>query len=183
MLMARKFDPRRMVFIALMWIGCVMLMRAVLTVDVTHWQISIPLMLMGLGLPFFFVPLTSLSLGSVNEKETASAAGLQNFMRTMSGALATSLVTTLWDDETAATHAQLAGMADRSGEAMQTLTASGMSQDAALTQLNNMVQGQSVMIATNHLMFLVALAFMIAASVIWLAPRPTRAVDMSQAGH
>jgi len=183
MLMARKFDPRRMVFIALMWIGCVMLMRAVLTVDVTHWQISIPLMLMGLGLPFFFVPLTSLSLGSVDEKETASAAGLQNFMRTMSGALATSLVTTLWDDETAATHAQLAGMADRSGEAMQTLTASGMSQDAALTQLNNMVQGQSVMIATNHLMFLVALAFMIAASVIWLAPRPTRAVDMSQAGH
>jgi len=183
LLMSKKFDPRRMVFAALMWIGCVMLLRAVLTTDVTHWQISIPLMLMGLGLPFFFVPLTSLSLGSVDEKETASAAGLQNFMRTMSGALATSLVTTLWDDETAATHAQLAGMADRSGEAVQTLTASGMSQDAALTQLNNMVQGQSVMIATNHLMLLVALAFMVAATVIWLAPKPTRTVDMSKAGH
>ena len=183
LLMSRKFDPRRLVFAALMWIGCVMLLRAVLTVDVTHWQISMPLMLMGLGLPFFFVPLTTLSLSAVEEHEVASAAGLQNFLRTMSGALATSVVTTLWDNETSATHAQLAGMADRSGEAVQTLTASGMSQDAALTQLNNMVQSQSVMIATNHLMFLVALAFMLAASVIWLAPKPSRTVDMSKAGH
>jgi DHA2 family multidrug resistance protein len=46
-----------------------------------------------------------------------------------------------------------------------------------------MVQGQSVMIATNQLMFLVALAFIIAASAIWLAPKPSRAVDMTQAGH
>ena len=55
----------------------------------------IPLIVMGLGLPFFFVPLTALALGSVEEHETASAAGLQNFLRTLSGAVATSIVTTL----------------------------------------------------------------------------------------
>jgi DHA2 family multidrug resistance protein len=48
--------------------------------------------------------------------------------------------------------------------------------------LNSLVQSQSVMIATNQMMFMVALAFVIAAAVIWLAPKPARTVDLSQAG-
>ena len=63
------------------------------------------------------------------------------------------------------------------------LTGSGFSHDAAVSQINNMVQSQSVMIATNQLMMVVALAFLLAAFVIWLAPKPARAVDMTQAGH
>jgi len=182
-LMAKKFDPRRLVFFGLLWIAGVMLLRTYVTTDVTYWQIAIPLILMGLGLPLFFVPLTALSLGSVEEHETASGAGLQNFLRTMSGAVTTSLVTTAWDDKTVAAHAELAGLADRNGDVVNTLSASGMSDDAAINQLNNMVQSQSVMIATNQLMFLVALAFAVAALAIWLAPKPTRTVEAGAGGH
>jgi DHA2 family multidrug resistance protein len=180
-LMGKKLDPRRLVFIGLIWIAGVMLLRSVLTSDVTYWQIAIPLVLMGIGLPLFFVPLTALALGSVEEHETASGAGLQNFLRTMSGAVTTSLVTTLWDDKTITAHAELAGVTDKSGDTLSLLTA-GMGHDAAVNQLNALVQSQSVMIATNQLMFVVAVAFAIAAFAIWLAPRPTRAVDMAQAG-
>jgi len=182
-LMAKKFDPRRLVFFGLLWIAGVMLLRTYVTTDVTYWQIAIPLILMGFGLPLFFVPLTALSLGSVEEHETASGAGLQNFLRTMSGAVTTSLVTTAWDDKTVAAHAELAGLADRNGDVVNTLSASGMSHDAAINQLNNMVQSQSVMIATNQLMFLVALAFAVAALAIWLAPKPTRTVEAGAGGH
>ena len=183
LLMAKKVDPRRMVFVGLSWIAFVMLLRTYVTNDVTYWQISIPLILMGLGLPLFFVPLTALSLGSVEEQETASAAGLQNFLRTMSGAVTTSMVTTLWDDKTAANHAELAGLADRSGETVRQLTASGFSPEAAVSQLDRLVQSQSVMIATNQLMFLVAIAFAISACAIWLAPKPTRTVAAGAGGH
>ena len=183
-LMARKIDPRWMIFGGLAWLGLVMAFRADLTSGAGYWQIVLPLLLMGVGLPLFFVPLTTLSLGSVEDHETASAAGLQNFLRTMSGAIATSLVTTTWEDDTTRAHAQLAGLADRTGDAIRTLTGSGMPQDAAVSQLNNMVNGQSAMIATNGLMFTVALAFIAAALVIWLAPRPVRAIDPAQAsGH
>ncbi|HEY0265462.1 MAG TPA: hypothetical protein VGC16_01840 [Rhizomicrobium sp.] len=65
---------------------------------------------------------------------------------------------------------------------MRVLTATGLTQDAAVSQLNNMVQSQSVMIATNQLMMLVAVAFVLSACAIWLAPRPARAVDPTQAG-
>jgi len=183
LLMAKKLDPRSIVFSGLIWIAAVMLLRTYVTMDVTYWQIAIPLILMGFGLPLFFVPVTTLALGSVEEHETASGAGLQNFLRTMSGAVSTSLVTTAWDDKTVAAHAELAGLADRNGDVVNTLSASGMSHDAAINQLNNMVQSQSVMIATNQLMFVVALAFAVAALAIWLAPKPTRTVAAGAGGH
>ena len=90
---------------------------------------------------------------------------------------------TVWEDKTVIAHAELAGLADQSGDTLRTLTASGMSHDAAVSQLNNLVESQSVMIATNQLMFVVAIAFAIAAFVIWLAPRPSRAVDAHAGGH
>src|SRR5690348_7992975 len=181
MLMGKKLDPRHLVFAGLVWIAFVTFLRTGLSNDVTYWQIAVPLVLMGIGLPLFFVPLTALALGSVEERETASGAGLQNFLRTMSGAITKSLVTTMWDDKTTAMHAELAGVTDRSGDTLNLLTA-GMGHDAAVSQLNALVQSQSVMIATNHLMFVVAVVFAVAAFVIWLAPRPARAVDMAEAG-
>jgi DHA2 family multidrug resistance protein len=181
-LLART-DPRRLVFCGLVWLGGIMLVRTVATTDMTYWQIARPLIFMGLGLPFFFVPVTQLALGSVAEHETASAAGLMNFIRTLSGAVATSIVTTAWEDKTTYMHAELAGLVDQSGETTRTLANMGLSSDAVRSALDNMAQSQSVMLATNELLLLVAVAFTIAAAVIWLAPRPTRKVDMTQAGH
>jgi DHA2 family multidrug resistance protein len=181
-LMAKKIDPRRIVFAGLLWIAFVMVLRTVLTNDATYWQIAIPLILMGIGLPLFFVPLTALALGSVDESETAAGAGLQNFLRTMSGAVTTSLVTTAWDDKTATAHAELAGLTDRSGTMMNLLAQAGFTPDAAATQVNAMVQSQSVMIATNQLMAVVAGAFLVAAFAIWLAPKPSRAINPMEAG-
>jgi DHA2 family multidrug resistance protein len=178
-----KVDPRRLIFGGLMWLAFVTMLRAGATTDMHDWQIAWPLILMGAGLPFFFVPLTALALGSVEEPETASAAGLQNFLRTLSSAVATSLVTTVWEDQTSYRHEELAGLLDRSGEAAGALSRSGMSADAVRSTLDALVQGQSVMLATNQLMAGVALLFVASAFVIWLARRPTRTVDMSQAGH
>ncbi len=178
-----KFDPRKLVFIGLLWLSGVTALRCFATIDVTYWQISIPLLLMGAGLPFFFVPLTALSLGSVEPHEMASAAGLQNFLRTLSGAVATSVVQTIWEDKTAYAHSELSGLVDRDGAAINAFTQSGMSRDQAVYALNSLVDEQSVMIATNQVMAMVVIAFFLAAFVIWLAPKPTRAIDMTQAGH
>jgi DHA2 family multidrug resistance protein len=181
-LMAKKVDPRRLVFIGLSWIAFVMVLRTQLTNDATYWQIALPLILMGIGLPLFFVPLTALALGSVDDKETAAGAGLQNFLRTMSGAIATSLVSTAWDDKATYMHAELSGLTDSDGAAMKLLSAVSGSHDAALAQLNTMVQSQSVMIATNQLMAVVAVFFLIAALAVWLAPKPAHEFNPMQAG-
>jgi DHA2 family multidrug resistance protein len=181
-LMART-DPRRLVFFGLAWLGAVTLARSFLNTDATYWQISAPLIFMGIGLPFFFVPVTALALGNVEEHEMAAAAGLQNFLRTMSGALATSVVQTVWENTGNEFHADLAGSVDRYGQTAATLAASGMNPDQQRQALDNLLTSQSVMLATNQIMFTVALICAAAAFLIWLAPRPARAVDMTKAGH
>jgi MFS transporter, DHA2 family, multidrug resistance protein len=132
-------------------------------------------------LPFFFVPVTTLALASVEEHEVAGAAGLMNFLRTLSGAVATSLVTTSWESRTQVMHSELAGVVDRSGEVAHTLAASGMNAEQTRQALDNLATSQSVMLATNEIMAFVALAFFLSAMLIWMAPRPTRTVAMGAA--
>ena len=93
-------------------LGVVTAWRTVATTGMGFWDISVPLMVMGLGLPFFFIPTTGLAMASVDEAEMANAAGLMNFLRTLSGAFATSMVTTAWQDQTTRQHAELVGLAD-----------------------------------------------------------------------
>lgn len=178
-----KVDPRRLIFGGLLWLSLITWLRVASSTEMDYWSIALPLLFTGLGLPFFFVPLTALALGSVDEPETASAAGLMNFIRTLSGAFATSIVTTSWDNRTAVLHEDLAGKLDRGGETWNAMMQAQVPPDTARALMDGMVQGQSVMVATNQIMAIVVLAFIFAAFVIWLAPRPARAVDLSQAGH
>ncbi len=181
--LSSKVDPRRLVFFGVIWIGMITMWRTVATTDMTYWDISLPLLAMGLGLPFFFVPTTGLALASVDPAETASAAGLMSFLRTLSGAFATSLVTTAWENQTSRNHAELVGLSDVDQGVQSMLEASGMTGDAALQTVDQLINNQSVMLATNQIMFIVALTFVLAACVIWLAPKPNRVVDASGGGH
>jgi len=182
-LLTAKFDPRKLIFAGLVWLALVMLLRTHASTDMTYWQICGPLILTGIGLPFFFVPLTALALGSVEDEEMAAAAGLQNFLRTLSGAVATSVVTTAWDNHTTVMHAELSGLVDRTGELFHSLMSSGLSADAARQALDFLAQGQSVMLATNEILWAVALVFGFASAIIWIAPRPTKAIALGQGGH
>lgn len=81
------------------------------------WSICIPLFFMGVGMPMYYIPITGLAMGSVEEHEMASAAGLMNFVRTIAGAFATSLVTTFWQDGRYIVHDQLSSIVDPTVEA------------------------------------------------------------------
>jgi drug resistance transporter, EmrB/QacA subfamily len=172
-LLMAKVDPRKLVCLGLAWLAAATAFRAVATTDMGYWQVVAPLMATGLGLPFFFVPLTALALGSVEPEETASAAGLLNFLRTLAGAVATSVVTTTWDHKAAATHAVWVGQVDATGETTRLLASTGMPQDAVTQTLDHLLQSQAVMVATNEIMATVAVAFVISALVVWIAPRAT----------
>lgn len=181
---ANRFDARWLIFIGCFWLGADTLWRAVATTDMDYWMIVIPLFFMGVGMPMYYVPLTGLAMGSVNEEETASAAGLMNFVRTISGAFATSLVTTFWQDKSYIAHDQLAGIIDPAQTASALLaTAPAMAGQMGREALNMAVTGQSLMLATNGLMIAIAIIFFISAFAIALAPKAARTVDAAAIGH
>lgn len=181
--LTKKVDSRKLVFGGVVWMGSVTLWRTVATTDMGFWNVAVPLMAMGLGLPFFFITTTALAIASVKEREMDSAAGLMNFLRTLSGAFATSLVTTFWYNKITFNHAELVGLADSDRSVRTILEDSGMTVDVVNQVIDYLITGQGVMLATNQLMWLIGLAFLIAASVIWLAPKPTRVVDPSAGKH
>lgn len=178
-----KTDPRRLVFFGVMWLACITCWRSFYTTDVTFWQLAGPILVQGIGMPFFFIPLTSIALGSVEPRETASAAGLYNFMRTLSGAFATSMVTTVWEDDASANHAQMVGDLDRYGDVTRTLTANGFTPEQASVQLDHILQGQAIILANNHIFQVLVVLLVIAATSIWLAPKPRRAPPPDAGGH
>ena len=77
--------------------------------DITFLQMALPTLLTGPAMVMFFVPVTGLAMASVNHDEQANAAGLSNFMRTLAGAFATSLVQTGWSNAARQNQTELAG--------------------------------------------------------------------------
>jgi len=180
---AGKRDPRMLVFIGVLWMGLVTLWRTIANTDMGFWDVAMPLAVMGFALPLFFIPTTTIALGSVEEREMDSAAGLMNFLRTLAGAFATSMVTTLWSNQTTRNHAELVGLADRDGSVRHLLEQTGMPPDAAHQAIDYLVTSQSGMLSTNQVMTAIAVMFILAAAIIWMAPKPARAITPGAGGH
>ena len=174
-----KLDPRILIFTGVMWLAFVTLMRAGATLQMDFWQIGFWALIIGIGVPMFFLPLNMVGIGSVEPGETASAAGLMNFIRTMAGAVATSLVNTVWENNATRNQAELAGTLNDPEATLTLMQQSGLSYDQALSSLTSNVQSQALVMGTNQLMTLCAIGFVIAAFTIWFAPRPRAEVDLS----
>jgi DHA2 family multidrug resistance protein len=123
-------------------------------------------------MPFFFVPTTQIALSSVRPEETASAAGLSNFLRTTAAAFSAAIATTAWENAASRNHSDIAGALHGAPETQAALMHGGLTAPQALGQIDNIAQSQSVMLATDQVLFAITIAYFIAAAVVWLAPRP-----------
>ncbi len=180
----QRFDLRALVTFGVLWLACVTLVRSGLNTGANYWAITLPFLAQGFAMPFFFIPTTTLALSSVLPQETASAAGLSNFLRTLSAAFATAIVTTMWENAGNRDHAVLAGTLNDPDGTARLLTNQGMSHDQAVSQIDFLVQNQSVMLATNEMFRILAVVFVIAALIVWLAPKPKIAGNpMGGGGH
>lgn len=173
-LMAR-YDVRKLITFGVVWLGVISLLRASWVTQMDFFTISLPQFLQGLGMPFFFIGTTALALGSVRPDQTASAAGLQNFVRTLAGAFATSLATTLWEREAKVAHEDLAGLVHPLPQG------AGFSAEQGRMVLERIVQTESVTLATNAIFWGCTGLFALAALIVWVAPKPQGPVDLTAA--
>jgi DHA2 family multidrug resistance protein len=134
----------------------------------------LPQLIAGAGVSLFMVPLTTISLGSVAPSETASAAGIANFGRTLAGAIATAIVTTYWSNQARIDTATMSGALNDAQGTITRMENRGFTTEQARGALDQIVTQQGTAVATTHLFMISALVLLIAASAIWLAPRPSR---------
>lgn len=173
-----RADLRLLICGGVIWLGLVSLLRTRWVTEMDFATIALPQFLQGLGMPFFFIGTSALALGAVRPDQAASAAGLQNFSRTMVGAFATSLVTTGWEHETRSARAELVGIVNVPPQGLGP-AGSALSPDQARSVLERLVDTESMTLATNTVFLWCAAVFALAAALVWLAPKPRGAVDLS----
>ncbi|GAA0316963.1 DHA2 family efflux MFS transporter permease subunit [Sphingomonas oligophenolica] len=173
--LSEKVDPRGLVCFGILWLGFTSLLRVFWTSGADFWTLALPQLLQGIGMPFFFIPLTTIALGAVEPEETASAAGVMSFLRTLAGAVGTSISTTLFANSAVVSRSEIVSTMN-SDATSQALQDRGFSLDQVRATLSQMADQESMALAINHLFLLSAFIFAGAAMVIWLSPRPRRAV-------
>ena len=92
----------------------------------TFLQMAWPTLITGVFMVMFFVPVTGLAMASVDHDEQANAAGISNFMRTLAGAFATSLIQSRWSDATRANNTEIANAMPHGQQAVDAMTAQGV---------------------------------------------------------
>ena len=168
---AKGVDPRLLVSLAVIWIGLMSLVRSNFNNETDFWHIAQPQYIQGLGMAFFMMPLSMITINSVPPEEMATATGLQNFVRTLSIGIFTALALTIWGDSQQAARSEMVGNL-QPGDAMRTMTEAGMTQQQAAGYISHLIDREAVTMAMDHLMLITAAIFFVSAAVIWLAPRP-----------
>jgi DHA2 family multidrug resistance protein len=176
-----KYDPRLIVFLGIIGFGLIMVWRMGFNSDVTFMQMALPTLITGVFMVMFFVPVTGLAMASVNASEQANAAGMSNFMRTLAGAFATSLVQTGWSNAARENQTELVGAMHNDRIVLEGLTAGGVPHDVATQALTGVVEGQSIMLATLNMFGVIAICLFVAGMIIWFVPKPKGPIDTSGA--
>jgi DHA2 family multidrug resistance protein len=181
-MLSQKVDPRILVSGGILWLAVTSLTRVLWwTSGADFWTLALPQLIQGAGMPFFFVPLTTLALGAVEETEVASAAGLMNFLRTMSGAVATAIGVTMWENNTQRARSELSGVLHGTSSTMQSLQAHGLGVEQSRQLVGQLVDGQATAVSTVQMFAMCSVIFFGAAAIIWLAPKPKHAVGLGAA--
>lgn len=104
-----KISDRFMIFTGFAILGLSTSMLGHINLGIGMHNIIIPVMINGLAMSFIFVPLTTSTMGMLQQKQMGNATGIFNLMRNLGGSLGIAAMTTLLSRSTQANQAALAG--------------------------------------------------------------------------
>jgi len=143
------------------------------TLNSSFIQLISPRIMQGIGISCFFIPLSTMIMGSIPVTQIAQGASLSNFLRVLSGAIGTTLSTTLWNHRATFHHVVLSESLKSSNPAFVKYI--GVLHDLGFTEkqtnfyLENLITTQSYMLATNDIFFLSGILFLSLLFIIWFA--------------
>lgn len=179
-----KVDPRYMASFAFLVFALVLIMRSHFSTQADFGTIMLPTIVQGIGMAFFFIPLSFIILSGIAPEKIPAASGLSSFVRVVAGSFGTSIATTVWQDRAAMHHAQLAESVSQGNfaatQVLSGLNNAGLSPEQALAQVSRLIDQQAYMLAANDVFYASALIFLLLIPVVWLS-RPKRGAGLGVA--
>ena len=181
-----RLELRIVTSISFIIFGITALWYASFTLEARFGQLVVPRLIQGAAIACFFVPINQIILSGLPPTRLAAASGLSNFFRTISGSFATAICVTLWQHRAIYHHSVLAEQVTafnpNTASYLADLQARGLPPDAALAQVEQTLNQQAYMLATNDVFWLVGMLFFGLIAVIWLTRPPFGSVGPA-AGH
>ena len=166
--------------------GCVIFWTATLNQTASFGQFATPRFLQGLGIAFFFLPLNAILLSGVPPGDLASASGLSNFARTMSGSIATAVTVWIWNRRTDYHHAVLTEHIRNSAQGwnqyQEHLAGRGISGTGAFQYVEQVISNQAMTLGVNDVFLMLGVMYLLLIPFVWLA-RPPFTARGADAAH
>jgi MFS transporter, DHA2 family, multidrug resistance protein len=90
-----KIDVRKLIGSGFVILGFSLWQFAGINLQISVWSIVWPSILTGVGLSMIFVPLSTVTMGTLSQDQMGNASGIFNLMRNVGGSVGISIVTTL----------------------------------------------------------------------------------------
>lgn len=154
-------------------------LRSRYTPDASFWTLTAPLLLQGVAMAAFFVPLITILLDGIPPERLPSASGISNFARITAGGFAASLTTTYWDRREALHQARLteagSDWSPTYRQALDQLQQLGASPGQAVGTVMRQIVNQAYLLSSLELFWLCGWISIALTGVVWLARRPAPA--------
>jgi DHA2 family multidrug resistance protein len=171
-----KVDARVYVSIGFLVFGVVAYWTSHFNLQWDFEQLAMPRFVQGIGVAFFFVPLTAILLSKLPPQRIAAAAGLSNFLRMLGAGFGTSLSVTFWDRRQALHYSQLTESvtpySHTTTDALNHMQALGLNQHSALAYIAHDILNQAYTMSINDFYWISAIAFVVLMVIVWFARPP-----------
>lgn len=173
--LSNRRDTRWVISLAFLAIFIAFHQRSGMTSHADFVTIVVPLIMMGGGLAFFFVPLSVIAMSGLPPERMASASGVLNFMRYFLAALSASLTTTLWDERLIVHHSQLAETINpgTSSGFQESIAAAGLSATQGLALIEQQITMEAAVLGANDVYFVTSIIMLSVSCIVWFT-RPAR---------
>jgi DHA2 family multidrug resistance protein len=156
--------------------GFAVFWTATLNDQASFIQFATPRFFQGMGLSIFFLTLNQIILSGIPSRDLASASGVSNFIRTMSGSIATAVSVWIWNRRTDYHHAVLTEHIRNSAggwtQYQAQLGARGISGNGVFQYVEHIIVGQAETLAVNDVFFALGCIFLLLVPFIWLVKPP-----------
>jgi DHA2 family multidrug resistance protein len=93
--LSSRIDNRWLIAVGFSVLGATAIWMAHLTLDISQWSLTWPIILSGVGSGLVFVTLSTLAMGTLRKDELGNASGLFNLFRNIGGSVGISVVNTI----------------------------------------------------------------------------------------
>ncbi len=182
-----KGDPRLMVMMGYLAVAAGLYNLTRLDLYSSFGTVTLWRMLQVIGLPFIFIPISTLNYVGVPREKSNQISSLSNFARNIGGSAGTALLTTFLARSSQVNQLALASNISAGGFAISayvsrfasaTHTALDAAQPLAMAQVYGLMQQQAAMLAYKNAFLILACTILLLSPLVWIMRLPPKSAKV-----